>query len=140
MDKERFDSYIARFNARDETAFDDIIHPELRMQNGGLVFHGVEGMKHHYAWIWRTFDEVLDVQRFVADDDTIAIEMTTNFRAERADDDTPFGAVVEGDRFEFHGVIMYRMRDGLFGDIRVAYLSFSHTAPDGTVTQRGLAH
>ena len=122
MDKDRFDSYIARFNARDETAFDDFIHPELRMQNGGLVFHGVEGMKHHYAWIWRTFDEVLDVQRFVADDDT------------------PFGAVVEGDRFEFHGVIMYRMRDGLFGDIRVAYLSFSHTAPDGTVTQRGLAH
>ena len=76
----------------------------------------------------------------VADDDTIAIEMKTYFRAERADDDTPFGAVVEGDRFEFHGVIMYRMRDGLFGDIRVAYLSFSHTAPDGTVTQRGLAH
>jgi hypothetical protein len=35
---------------------------------------------------------------------------------------------------------MYRMLDGRFGDIRVAYLSFSHTAPDGTVTQRGLAH
>lgn len=140
MDKARFDSYIARFNARDETAFDDFIHPELRMQNGGLVFHGVEGMKQHYAWIWRTFEEVLDVQRFVSDDDTIAIEMKTYFTAQRADDDTPFGPVVEGDRFEFHGVIMYRMRDGLFGDIRVAYLSFSHTAPDGTVTQRGLAH
>jgi SnoaL-like domain len=140
MERAPFDDYITRFNARDDTAFDDYIHPELRMQNGGLVFHGVQGMKDHYAWIWRTFDEVLDVQRFVSDDETIAIEMKTYFTAQRPDDDTPFGPVVEGDRFEFHGVIMYRMLDDLFGDIRVAYLSFAHTAPDGRVTQRGLAH
>ena len=38
------------------------------------------------------------------------------------------------------GLALHLLRDGLFGDIRVAYLSFSHTAPDGTVTQRGLAH
>ena len=58
MDKERFDSYIARFNARDETAFDDFIHPELRMQNGGLVFHGVEGMKHQDGLLVRSLQEL----------------------------------------------------------------------------------
>lgn len=140
MDRSAFDDYIRRFNAQDHTAFDDYIHPELRMQNGGLVFHGVQGMKDHYARIWRTFREVLDVQRFVSDDDTIAIEMRTQFDALRPDDDTPFGPVGEGDQFDYHGVIMYRMRDGKFGDIRVAYLSFAHTSPQGTVAQLGLAH
>lgn len=140
MDRATFDDYIARFNAQDATAFDDYIHPELRMQNGGMVFHGVQGMKDHYAWIWRSFSEVLDVQRFVSDDDSIGIEMQTHFTALRDDPDTPFGPVVAGDRFEYHGNIMYRMRDGKFGDIRVAYLSFAHIAPDGTETQLGLAH
>jgi SnoaL-like domain len=140
VDRTRFDEYIDRFNAEDHTAFDEFIHPELRMQNGGLVFHGVQGMKDHYARIWRTFREVLDVQRFVSDDDTIAIEMQTHFDALRADEDTPFGPVVRGDLFDYHGVIMYRMENGKFADIRVAYLSFAHTAPDGTTTQRGLAH
>ena len=37
-------------------------------------------------------------------------------------------------------MIMYRMLDGRFGDIRVAYLSFSHTSIDGAMTQLGLAH
>lgn len=140
MERTRFDEYIARFNAEDASAFDDFLHPEMRMQNGGLVYHGVQGMKDHYARIWRTFREVLDVQRFVSDGDTIAIEMKTHFDALRPDADTPFGPVVEGDQFDYHGLIMYRMRDGKFGDIRVAYLSFAHTAPDGTVTQLGLAH
>jgi SnoaL-like domain len=140
MDRARFDSYIDRFNAEDLTAFDDFIHPELRTQNGGLVYHGVQGMKDHYAKIWGSFREVLDVQRFVSDDDTLAIEMKTYFTALRPDGDSPFGPVVEGDRFEFHGVIMYRLENDLFRDIRVAYLSFTHTAPDGTVTERGLAH
>mgnify|MGYP000901341730 CR=1 FL=1 len=140
MERARFDDYIRRFNAQDATAFDDYIHPELRMQNGGMVFHGVQGMKDHYRWIWRSFRETLDVQRFVSDDESLAVEMQTHFEALRDDADTPFGSVVAGEQFDYHGVIMYRMRDGLFGDIRVAYLSFSHTALDGTVTQMGLAH
>lgn len=76
-----FDDYIRRFNAQDATAFDDYIHPELRMQNGGLVFHGVQGMKDHYAWIWRTLRETLNVRRFVTDEASIAVEMHTHFEA-----------------------------------------------------------
>lgn len=40
MDHARFDDYIARFNARDATAFDEYLHPELRMQNGRARRHG----------------------------------------------------------------------------------------------------
>lgn len=132
--------YITRFNAQDATAFDDYIHPELRMQNGGMVFRGVQGMKDHDSWIWKTFRETLDVQRFVADDETIGIEMKTHFDALRTNDDAPFGAVAAGEQFDSHGVIIYRMRDRKFGDIRVAYLSFSRTGLDGVEVQLGLAH
>ena len=140
MDRATFDDYITRFNARDMTAFEEYIHPEMRMQNGGLVFHGVQGMKDHYEWIWKTFSEELDVQRFVSDTDTIAIEMKAHFVAQVDGTDTPFGDVVAGEQFDFHGLIMYRMRDGKFGDIRVAYLSFLYTDVDGNQTDRGLAH
>jgi hypothetical protein len=140
MDRATFDDYITRFNARDMTAFEQYIHPELRMQNGGLVFHGIQGMKDHYQWIWATFSEALDVQQFVSDDKRIAIEMKAHFEAEVAGTDTPFGDVVPGEMFDFHGLIMYQLEDGRFRDIRVAYLSFEHTDVDGNVTDRGLAH
>lgn len=140
MNRATFDDYIRRFNAQDPTAFEDYLHAEVRVQNGGLVFHGIDGMKAHYAKIWGTFIEALDVQRFVSDEDTVAIEMKAHFDAHRDDPESLFGPVSRGEQFDYHGVIMYRLADGRFIDLRVAYLSFTHTLPDGAVVEMGLAH
>ena len=43
MERARFDEYIGRFNGCDDTDVDGFTHPDLRMQNGGLVFHNVQG-------------------------------------------------------------------------------------------------
>lgn len=142
MQEARFRDYIRRFNAEDDTAFDDYLAPDMHMKNGTLEFTGVEGMKHHYRdLIWPHFVEVLTVPRFVSDASTAAIQMNTLFTARRDADDTIFGAVKEGETFEFDGVIMYDIDEtDRFRDILVAYNSFVHTAADGSKRDLGIPH
>jgi len=141
MRKERFDDYIARFNRQDTTAFDDYIAEDLHMQNGTLVFEGRQGMKDHYAGIWKDLREELFPTDFVSDEVSAAIRMFTRFTALHDAPDALFGPVVEGTRFEFRGVIHYRIDgDGRFADILVAYNGFRRIDVDGTVTEMGIPH
>jgi len=135
-----YDDYIRRFNEEDPTTFDDYIHPELRMLNGGLEFRGVEGMRNHYEnRIWPHFTEELNVLRYVSDDESLAVQMWTTFVARHAAD-TLFGEVVAGERFDYRGLILYEIEGGRFSSITVAYNSFTRTGPDGTVTELGMPH
>lgn len=140
MEREIFDDYIRRFNARDVTAFDDYIAADLHMQNGLLEFEGRQGMKDHYAKIWVSFTENLTVERFVSDEDTIAIQMWARFTARRDDPGSLFGPVREGETFDFRGLIMYRLADEKFADIKVAYNSFTFTDTDEVTTELGIPH
>jgi hypothetical protein len=140
MKREVFDDYINRFNARDATAFEDYIDPNATVINGTLKISGMQGMKDHYARIWRTFSEELHVERFVSDEHTLAIEMWTHFTALKDDDDSPFGSVEAGESFDYHGVIMYQIQKNKFTDIKVAYLSFSRTDLEGKTIELGIPH
>lgn len=141
MQKQQFDDYIARFNRRDDTAFEDYLADDMHMKNGTLEYDGVQGMKDHYARIWSTFAERLEPSDFVGSDTNVAIRMVTHFTAERDDPDSVFGPVLAGDRYEFRGVISYRLNDeGRFADILVAYNSFTAIRRDGTVTELGIPH
>jgi hypothetical protein len=141
MQTAAFDDYIARFNRRDVTAFEDYLADDMHMKNGTLEFDGAQGMKDHYAKIWSTFREELAPTDFVGSDTNVAIRMVTYFTAERDDPESLFGPVTEGDRFEFRGVISYRLNtDGRFADILVAYNSFTSIRRDGTVTELGIPH
>ena len=141
MKKADFDTYIARFNEEDPGAFETYMAPDVRMLNGTLELNGVAEVQAHYARIWGAMREELYVERFVSDEHTVAIQMHTHFvvRADAAD--SPFGQIREGETFDFHGLIMYRLRaDGKFADIKVAYNSFLFTSLDGTVTDLGIPH
>jgi hypothetical protein len=140
MKREVFDDYISRFNARDATAFEDYIDPNATVINGTLEIRGMQGMKDHYARIWRSFSEELHVERFVSDEQTLAIQMWTHFTALKGDDDSPFGSVKAGESFDYHGVIMYQIEKGKFTDIKVAYLSFSRTNLEGETIELGIPH
>lgn len=141
MRKELFDDYIARFNARDATTFEDYLARDVHVQNGTLEYTGVQAMKDHYAKIWPTFEEVLEVSDFLGSDSNVAIRMLTHFTAERDDPASLFGPVVVGDRFEYKGVISYRLNeDGRFQDILVAYNSFTSISVDGVVRELGIPH
>ena len=141
MDNQRFNDYIARLNRRDDTAFDDYLAEDVHVKNGTLEYTGVQGMKDHYAKIWPTFTEALEPTDFVGSDANVAIRMVTYFTADRDDPDSLFGPVVHGDRFEFRGVISYRLNaEDKFSDILVAYNSFTSIRVDGTVTELGIPH
>ena len=140
MKRESFDDYIRRFNAEDPTAFDDYLSPDMVMVNGALEFRGIAGMRDHYQnRIWPFFRERLNVLRFVSDDTTLAVQMWTNFRA-RVAADTIFGPVEPGEMFDYRGLIMYRIRDGKFASITVAYNSFIKTRTNGETVSLGMPH
>ena len=141
MERAEFDTYIRRFNAEDPGAFEHYMAPDVRMLNGTLLLRGVGEVKAHYAKIWAAMRESLDVERFVSDDDTVAIQMHTHFEVRRDDPASPFGAIVAGETFDYHGLIMYRAgAGGKFADIKVAYLSFIYTDRDGKATDLGIPH
>lgn len=80
------------------------------------------------------------VPRCVSGDETLAIEMETTFLTLDDHDETIFGPVHKGDQFDFRGLIMYRLEDDRFAEIRVAYNSFTFTGVDGTKRELGIPH
>lgn len=141
MLRETFDQYIARFNAQDETAFDDYLAANMTMRNGNLRYTGVDGMKNHYAVIWKSMKETLSVQNFVSLGNVIAIELHTDFEVLKSTDESPFGPVKKGEKFRYEGVIMYQLNEeNKFSDIKVAYLDFSRTDVNGVKKSLGIAH
>lgn len=120
MTREDFELYLARFNAEDETAFDDYLCHDMEMLNGTLRFAGIDGMKHHCRdRIWPHFVEKLHLLRFLGNDSRVAVELWTRFTARHAAE-TLFGPVVAGDLFDYRGLIMYDLRDGKFATITVS--------------------
>ena len=140
MERKVFDDYINRFNARDATAFEDYIDSNAKVINGTLKINGMQGMKDHYAKIWKSFSEELHVERFVSDEHTLAIQMWTHFTVMKDDDDSVFGKVRVGESFDYHGVIMYQIEKDKFTDIKVAYLSFTRTNLEGKTIELGIPH
>ena len=140
MTKERYMEYINRFNAQDMTAFDDFIHPDLYMINGTLDYTGVQGMKDHYAKIWGRFSEDLTIEKFIGNNEHVAVQMWAHFTALVEDKASLFGPVKAGEHFDFRGLILYDLLDGKFKNIRVAYNSFSFTNIQGEVTELGIPH
>lgn len=140
MNRSRFDEYIRRFNAEDSSTFDDFIAPDMTMQNGRLHFTGVQGMKDHYAKIWGKMKETLHVERFLCDGDQVAIQMHTTFDVLVDAADSPFGPISKGERFDYYGIILYKLRDGRFTDIKVSYLDFVRTKVDGERILIGIPH
>jgi hypothetical protein len=140
MKKEVFDDYIRRFNERDATTFEDYIDPNCVIINGTLELRGIQGMKDHYARIWKSTKEELHVERFVSDDNTLAIQMWTHFAVQKDDDDSPFGKVKTGECFDYHGIIMYELKNSKFTSIKVSYLSFTYTDVKGNKKELGIPH
>jgi hypothetical protein len=140
MKIEKFRDYIARFNKQDVTAFEDYLCDDLEVQNGRLVYYGVDGMKAHYASIWKCIDETLNVLHYVGDDNYAGVEMKTNFLVRIDCDESPFGAVKKGEQFDFHGVIFYTFENEKIKKIKVSYLDFVKTELNGDKVSLGIVH
>ena len=107
MTRERYMEYIRRFNEQDMTAFDDFIAADMHMINGTLEYTGVDGMKDHYAKIWGRFTEDLTIEKFIGNEEHVAVQMWAHFTALADDRESLFGPVRKGEHFDFRGLILY---------------------------------
>lgn len=140
MNHERFADYIRRFNARDPSAFEDYLTPDVTVQNGTLHYSGIAAMKAHYARIWSCMEETVTVLNCVCDGVTLAAQLHTHFEAIKDAPDSILGPVKQGETFDYAGVVMYRIEDGHFANILVSYLDFVHTDSEGKSRSLGIPH
>ncbi|PZA07694.1 MULTISPECIES: nuclear transport factor 2 family protein [unclassified Meiothermus] len=140
MTRERYETYIWRFNAQDLSVFEEFLSPRVRVLNGTLELLGREAVQAHYARIWHTFRETLDIERWVADGEGLAVQMRAHFQTLRDDPASPFGPVAAGECFDFEGIVLYRVEEGRFSEIRVAYNRFTRTDREGRQRELGIPH
>ncbi|MGK9063740.1 nuclear transport factor 2 family protein [Stutzerimonas chloritidismutans] len=140
VDRESFQHYLDLFNRKDPAAFDTYYAPDVRMTNGGLVFNGIPEVRDHYRQIWGAMDEEVKVEQFLFDGKTLAVQLHTVFSVPRDAQQTPFGPIRQGERFDFHGAVFYTLNEaGKFTDIRIGYYSFSRTT-SGVTHAMGMPH
>lgn len=140
MDFKTYSDYVRRFNNEDVSAFELYLAPDVTVLNGHLAYQGVQGMKDHYAKIWRSMKETLHVQRFVSDGESMAVELHTHFQVLKDDPGSPLGAIRKGETYDYSGIVMYRLAGGKITDIKVSYLDFVRTGLDGKKTSLGIVH
>lgn len=143
MDQQHFlDNYIGKFNQQDHSGFEEFFAPNIKMFNGSLIFDGIEAIKEHYSKIWSVMKETLNVKEFLPiNNERLVIELHTHFDVPESKADTPFGVIQQGQQFDFHGLILYKIdKNNLFYEVHVSYLSFIRTDTDGTQTNIGMPH
>ncbi|WP_437883934.1 nuclear transport factor 2 family protein [Pseudomonas sp. LRF_L74] len=139
-DRASFQRYLDLFNHKDPSAFERYYAPDARMSNGNLVFQGVAQIKEHYRKIWGAMDEEVAVEEFVYDGKTLAVQLHATFHVPRDAQDTPFGPIRQGERFDFRGAVLYKFdAAGKFSDVRIAYYGFTRTT-DGVTHSMGMPH
>lgn len=140
MTRTEYERYVALFNAEDTSAFRTYLTEDVRVCNGHLEYQGVQGMIDHYAKIWGNFKETLNVLQYIGNADNVAVELHTHFDVLVDDEQSLFGPVKAGETFDYYGIVMYRLREGRFCEIKVSYLDFVHTDLSGKKTSLGIVH
>lgn len=143
MDQQYFlNNYIGKFNQQDHSGFEEFFAPNIKMFNGGLIFEGVEAVKEHYRQIWSVMKETLNVKEYLpVNDNRLVIELHTHFDVPEDKTETPFGEIKQGQQFDFHGLILYKIDENQkFYEVHVSYFNFIKTDADGTKTNLGMPH
>jgi len=93
---------------------------------------------------WRvglpSFSEDLTIEKFIGNEEHVAVQMWAHFTALADDEASLFGPVKKGETFDFRGLILYDLVDGKFSVIKVAYNSFVFTDINGKATDLGIPH
>ncbi|MDZ5111359.1 nuclear transport factor 2 family protein [Pseudomonas putida] len=140
VDRASFEHYLELFNQKDPAAFEQYYAANVRMSNGGLVFNGIPEVEAHYRNIWGAMEEQVIVEDFLFDGKTLAVQLHTIFLVPRDAAQTPFGPIRQGERFDYHGPVFYKLNEaGQFTEINVGYYRFTRTT-DGVTRSMGMPH
>jgi hypothetical protein len=121
MDEEAFRTYIAEFNAANFDALaryyaDDVVFSF----NGGLTLRGRDAIVEFYRPFRRAVDETVDLRFLMINDEHVAVEMATEFRAREDYANFTRGPLKAGDTVAITSFVHYDIGpDGRFAAIRV---------------------
>lgn len=121
-----YQRYVDLFNANDP-AFIEYYHPDVVLELGASEIRGDTGIRDFYANVKKYIKEQVDVTVFVADENTIAVEIPTRFEC-IADWDASFWGVPlkKGQVMRIISFGFYTVADRKFKHIKSARYKMIH--------------
>jgi predicted ester cyclase len=122
--------YIGGFNAKDFDRFSAFYAEDVKLSlSGKRMLTSRQEIVDFYRDVATRCDERLEVIRLVADDEGIAVELDTEFKALKDDPGFIAGPLVPGQSIFIKSVIFYTVKDGRFTDIVARRVQDATTGP-----------
>jgi len=116
--REQFDQYIDYFNNNDQR-FTEFYHDDVELELGARTVKTRQGIADLYREVKTYVRESLQVTRFIADANGIAVELPTEFICIRDWDESFWGhSIKKGEVLRIVSFVHYEVRDGKFAVIK----------------------
>ena len=126
LTREEYQTYVDLFNANDPR-FIDYYHPEVVLELPGSEIRGATGIRDFYANVKRYIKEQVDVTTFVADANTVAVEIPTRFECIADWTDSFWGVPLnKGEVMRIISFGFYQVEDRKFKHIKSARYRMVH--------------
>ena len=118
MTKDDVREYIAAFNRKDFAGFGKFYADDVKLSlSGKRTLSSRQEILDFYREVGTKCDEKLEITRLVVDDEGVAVEVKTEFKALVDDPGFIAGPLVPGESIFIVSRIFYTVRDGQFAEI-----------------------
>ncbi len=120
MRRDEFQAYIDAFCRGDFAGFTRYYADDVRLSlaGGQVALRGRDAIAAFYRDVFKRIRESLEVVYFVADGEHVAVEIKTEFTALEDAPDFTVRPLRKGETARIVSFVHYRVRGGLFTDIR----------------------
>ena len=130
MNKEDFHNYIAAFNAWDFDGFTSYYADDVLFDlSGKLVLRSRVAVRKFYQDVSQKVKEKLDVRTVVMDEEGLAADVDTEFKALVNDPSFIAGPIVPGQSIFIRSFIFYQIGNGKFTRITARRVTDARTGP-----------
>jgi hypothetical protein len=130
MTRDDVRDYIASFNRLDFDGFGKYYAEDVKLSlSGKRTLNSRQEILDFYADVAKVCREKLEITHLVVDDEGVAIEVKTEFKALVDDPTFIAGPLVPGESIFITSRIFYALRDGQFAAIDAMRVGGMHTGP-----------
>jgi SnoaL-like domain len=119
-ERQAFREYTKAFSNADFDRFTKYYNDDVVCELGAITLKGKDGIANFYREMFKTVRENLTIHQFVADENGIAADMTTQFTAIEEAPNFVVGALKKGECIRGRVFVHYALRDGKISRISVA--------------------
>jgi len=118
--RQAFTEYTRAFSNADFDRFTRYYHDDVICELGSMTLKGKDGIANFYREMFKTVRENLTIHQFVADENGVAADMTTQFTAIEDAPNFVVGPLKKGESIRGRVFVHYALRDGKISRISVA--------------------